>query len=518
MKKLPIVVKRLFIGTFALSSVLVASSVSAAEDQPQPIVEQVQIEAPTDSVETPLSISNEMVQPPPTIDNTTRVVKDGIHLDVLYNAQAFIPEFTLELWSVTEDKPISSAVGNSKNYDKVKGAYHLIFNHPSGFKLGDELAFILRKADGVVEYIKFQSEKPNEKGQYTFNNLERDTNYLFPIDSFTYFEGEEGNEKAISDLIATNLHPIKASLQTNSKKIGLLLQSESGTPLKKTPIDIKLLNNKGAFKQTSDDDGMVWIDSNKLTWKFLVSSPGKVVNGSNKFEVELPQVVVIGQQKEAITIPVVFQNEVAAQTSNVKVNLSPVGNTDLSTSWTEVDVTLSSSDGVSSAFTLNPENKTISGLPDGTYKVTVEGKYANASLKSDSINVKNGSASLDVQLKPKYTLEIDKDGKPFSFTVINVEKIAEKIYKGKDAITYGVTPGESFMIKDNDTGKIDNVFIDPKSEHTKVILGGGVVFGGSATIPHTGDSIVWDIICFVASVLGAALVFVKMRRKTKNAN
>lgn len=509
--------KSLTLATLTFASVLAASPIYAAESQPQSTV-PVQTEASVAPTVTPASVTDVTVPLKPTTDNTNRTVTDGIHLDVLYQAQAFIPEFTLELWSVTDNKLISSAVGNSKNYDKTKGAYHVVFNHPNGYKLGDQLAFILRKADGVVEHIKFRNEKPNEKGQFTFNDLKPNTSYSFQIDKFMYFEGEEGSEKAIDDLTATVLHPIRGSLQTDNKKVGLKLQTESGSPLKKISVDIKLSNNKGDLKVTSDDDGMVWIDSSKLTWKFLVSSQGKVVNGSTKAEIELPQAVKTGQQSEAVTIPIVFANKEAVQNSEVKVNLKPLGNTDLSKAWSGVDVTLTSSEGVASSFTVSPETKTISGLPDGTYKVAVNGKYAEATLKADSLAIKDGKGTLDVSVKPKYTLEIDKDGKPYNFTVLNVESISDKKYEGKDGITFGVTPGESFMVKDIATGMIDTIVIDPKSERTKVVLGAGVVFGGSVTIPHTGDPILWYVVFFGLSLLGAMGSFVLyiVKRGKKN--
>ncbi|WP_079912989.1 hypothetical protein [Paenibacillus sp. 32352] len=509
--------KSLTLATLTLASVLTVSTVSAAESQSITVV-PVQTEATVNPTEAPASVPSVTVPIEPTVDNTNRTVADGIHLDVLYQAQAFIPEFTLELWSVKENKLISTTVGNSKNYDKVQGAYHLVFNHPQGYKLGDQLAFVLRKADGVVQHIKFRSEKPNENGQYTFSDLEPNTSYSFQIEKFTYVEGDEGSEKVISDLMATSLHPIRGSLQTDNMKIGLMLQSDSGSPLKKTPVSIKNLNDKVAFEETSDDDGLVWIDSTKLTtWKFQISSPGKLVNGQTKAEIELPQAVVTRQQGEAVTIPIVFENKVAVQSSEVKVNVKSVGNMDLSKSWSEVDVTLTSSDGVMSSYSVSPDANTISGLPDGTYKVALNSEYAIATIKTDPLIIKDGSGTMDIGLKPKYTLEIDKDGKPYTFTVINVESITDKKYKGKNIIAFGVIPGESFMIKDNETGKIDTIVIDPNSERTKVVLGAGVVFGGSVTIPHTGDSIVRDSLLFVAALLGAAVCFVLYKgRKKKN--
>ena len=439
-------------------------------------------------------------------DNSQRVVTDGLYVDIYYptDINTYIPEFTLELWDVQTDKLISTAIGNSQSYQN--GKYRLIFNHP-GYRLGDELALILRKTDGIIEEINFNGY-----------HLKLNTHVKFTIDSFDYYEGDN-DERAFRDLTATKLHPLTASLVTNPKKIGLSLQSESGVPLKKTPVEIKLLEGKGSFQATSDDNGMIWLDTDKLTWKFLVSSKGlTAINDSDKAEVELPAPVVAGTQKSAVILPIVFKSAASESDSKIAVSLSTDANIDLSKAWSEFDLTLTDANGVTSTHSLNLDSSTIQGLADGQYKIEVtNAKYADVKLASDSLTIQGGKGGIKGTIQPKHVLEISKDGDPYNFSVINVTKIADKKYTGTKPQTFAVTPGESYMIKDNDTGKVETVAIDAKSPITRVVLGAGVVFGGSASTPHTGDPIIYLVILFVVSAIiafGGLMGYMENRKKS----
>ncbi|CAM3470296.1 MULTISPECIES: hypothetical protein [Paenibacillus] len=514
----------------ALLLSLFAASAFASEVEPNEIVQsEIEAEGGTqpeggDSVNEAISTEdepndltsqttqpNETAQPEETTntvssDNTARTVTDGLHVVVYYESDqdSYIPEFKLELWNVAEDKLISSAVGNSQNFSN--GKYSLIFNHP-GFKLGDQFALILRSADGIIDEINFNGY-----------SVKVNTHFKFGIEPFVYYEGVN-DEKVFQYLTATKLNPIEASLKTNGKKIGLQLQSESGTPLKQLPVNIKLLEGKGTLTAKSNDSGMVWLDSNKLTWKFLVSAEGKIVkDGSNgKAEIELPSTVIANTQKGVLTFPIVFENE--ATSGSLKVNFTTDANTDLSKAWSEFDIALSDPNGVSSIFTANLDTTEIEGIADGKYKASVTAKYAEVKLNSDAlVTLSDGKGGIGGIVKPKHLLEISKDGKSFNFSVINVEKVADKQYKGTNPISFAVTPGESFMIKDNDTGKVETVAIDANSPITRVVLGAGVVFGGSASTPHTGDDIIYLVIGFILSLSVAAGCFVLYNRKRKNSS
>lgn len=76
---------------------------------------------------------DEQVKDQVVTDKSGRVVKDGLYVDIYYTPEqsesTYIPEFTLELWSVKENKLIGTAIANSKNYDRESGVYHLMFNH-----------------------------------------------------------------------------------------------------------------------------------------------------------------------------------------------------------------------------------------------------------------------------------------------------------------------------------------------------------------------------------------------------
>jgi len=443
------------------------------------------------------------------INNSDRIVTDGLYFDVYYSSDDghYIPEFTLELWDVKTNSFISSAVGNNLNYKN--GKYSLIFNH-QGYKLGDEFALILRDADDIIEHLDFNGY-----------NLKPNTHARFTIDTFDYFEGAN-DEFIVQDLTATKLSPLAAILETNPKKVGLNLISDTGTPLKHTQVEIKLLEGKGSLITQSDDRGMIWLDSDKLTWKFLVSSKGlQPKHGTNgKVEVELPAPVVAGIQKSAVVIPVVFEPiHPSESNSEITLSFSTTANTDLSKAWSQFDLSLTNTEGVLSIFTFDLDSTTIQGLEDGQYQVSIaNAKYADISLDSDSLLIQGGKGEIKGTIEPKHLLEIDKDGKPYNFSIINVQPIADKQYKGTKPMTFAVTPGESFMVKDNDTGRIETVAIDANTPTTRIVLGAGVVAGGSATIPATGDNIAMLMMGFLIAIVGTTFGFFMYLKRKKSGS
>jgi hypothetical protein len=495
MRKLSIIMASL-----ALSFSLFSASAFAAEPPTEGAAN------PTNP--TPTSQSSLPTQPEQLTDNSQRVVTDGLHVDIYYptDQSTYIPEFTLELWDVKTNTKISSTTGNSKNY--ANGKYSLIFNHP-GYRLGDELALILKQADPLIEELNFNGI-----------HLKPNTHHKFTIDQFTFYEGDN-DEQAFQDLTATKLNPLQASMVTNQKLIGLSLVSESGTPLKGKEVEIKLQEGKGSFTAQSDSNGIIWLNTDKLTWKFLVSAKGvTAVNGSNgRAEVELPaEVITNNTQKSATILPVIFKsaNQTAVD-SQISVSLSTDANPDLSKAWSEFDLTVTDANGVSSIFPLSLDSTSIQGLADGQYKLETTAKYADIKLDSPSLSIKGGKGVFKGTIQPKHQLEISKDGKPYSFSVINVQSLADKKYTGTKPQTFAVTPGESFMIKDNDTGNVTTVAIDADSPTTRLILGAGVVFGGSASTPHTGDSIVFFVILAVVSAMGAGVMVLLAKGSLKNS-
>ncbi|WP_080832382.1 hypothetical protein [Cohnella massiliensis] len=458
-----------------------------------------------------------------TVDRSDRTVTDGLYVDVYAPAgwgSDYIPEFTLELWSAQDNKLISSATGNIQNFDRKTNRYRLVFNHP-GYRLGDRLALVLRKADGVIEHLVFSDDVPEADGSVTRHdfNVKVGTHFPFTVRTFDYSEGDQ-EDQTIRDLTGTKLHPFGAMMQTNPKLVGLMLKDASGALLKNVPVEIKLLEGKGTLSFTSDANGMVWIDKDKLTWKFLVSSAGRTVkDGANgKAEISLPTSLLSGSSSSAVVFPVVFEQAIA-KSGSISVHLSTESNVDLSQAWSEVDVTLTSSDGVSSIYPLNLSSKTIEGIADGTYKVTVDGKYAAAKASTDTLVVSGGKANINIVLTPKHTLEISKGGKDYNFSIMNVAAVADKSYRGHKSETFAVTPGESFMIKDNDTDEIMTAAIDAGSPVTKVVLGAGIATGAGASSPKTGDVLPYLWLAFVlcASVFTGGVAFLLYKRKRTNS-
>src|SRR5690606_2305672 len=118
-------------------------------------------------------------------------------------------------------------------------------------------------------------------------------------------------------------------------------------------VEIKLQEGKDSFKAQSDSNGIIWLNTDKLTWKFLVSSKGlTAVNGSNgKAEVELPAEVITNTQKSATILPVIFKSaDQSVIQSQISVTLSTDANSDLSKAWSEFDLTVTDANWVSSIF------------------------------------------------------------------------------------------------------------------------------------------------------------------------
>jgi LPXTG-motif cell wall-anchored protein len=448
-------------------------------------------------------------------NKTTRVVTDGFYVDVRYSPDSgdYVPSFTLELWSM-DDKLISSAVGNAKNYVKKDGVYKILLSNP-GYKLGDQFAVVLRSADSIVNSVVFKQPVITSTGASTTQDFKVTvgTHLEYKVADFIYFEGAN-DETVIKDLTATKYSPLRAFLKTDKNKVGLLLKDSSGVPLKKTALNVQLLDNKATLSLVSDNTGTIWVDKAKLTRKFIVWSEGKTfgVNASSSTELELPAISVAGGNEGVITIPVVMDS--VKSVGALAVTTKTDANTELSNSWANVDLTLTNEKGEVKSYAVDLQTKEISGIIDGIYTVAVvEGKYATAKVAQSSITINNGSAALSISFSPKYTLEVGKDGKSYNFSVVNVPEIADKQYKGKNSVVFAVTPNESFMVKDNDSGQLLTVAIDEKSPVTRVVLGAGIVFGGSASTPHTGDAIQYLLVLFALTSFGGIVSFILYRKK-----
>ncbi|ULO06283.1 hypothetical protein H1230_25180 [Paenibacillus sp. 19GGS1-52] len=499
-----------------------AGNISSGSEVPQAflLLEDQPTETTVPTVPTATTTSN-----PALNDISMRTVTEGVYVDIYYQGEdnlgsgstLFVPEFTLELWSVKDNKKISSVSGSTENYNVSKQKYELLFKHP-GYKLGDELAFILREASPLLKSITFttlvRQETASSRTEY---NLTLNSHFKFLVEAFDYFGGAN-DEQQFRDLTGTSLRPISGVLKVNNKKIGLQLQDESNNMLKNTKLTIKLQEGKGTFDLTTDDKGIAWVETDKLTWKFLVGIDGRtVVNGvNNKAEIELPTDIVAGNSKTLHKILITVENIHSVGT--VAVDFSTASNSSLSNNWSGVNVLLTDAVGKSHTYFVSMDDRIIPGVTDGIYKVSVAGgKYSVGEPTASSITVKNGVGKLEVSLTPKYLFNVSKGGQSYNFSVLNVASIADKEFKGKATVSFAVKPNESYMLRDNETGKVFSVLIDDKSPVTTLVLGAGVVMGGSSTNPHTGDSIIYMIAAFLLSMGLATWSVFALRKPRRNS-
>jgi hypothetical protein len=438
----------------------------------------------------------------PAIDQTGDVQKGGMYVEIPFKSEGYVPKFTLELRGA-DGKAITTVDAGGQNYDQKLGKYKLVFNNP-GYKLGEVYQVLLGSSDASVKNLVFYTGMQStilKVGQY----------HEFTVSSLPYVDKD--GVQPYNVLSASKERPLPAQLITDNTKAVFYLSDENSAPLKKTKFTLKLASGKGNIDLVTDGYGIATIDSGKLTSRFILSAEGKNVEGSSTglIEFKLPFGFTPEKQKSALIYSAVFSSPKTQ--GSVAVDFSTTANNDLSSDWSTTDITVTNADGVDSNFTVSQDNASISGLTDGKYTVKASAQYADVKLSTSTITVTNGTAKLGVSVEPKHKLQVDKDGKGFNFTVINVSGLEDKVYSGKSPQTFAVTPGQSFMIKDNDSGEVTTVAIDSNSPVTRLVLGAGVVFGGSASTPHTGDAIMYLIGLFVAALLGAVVSFIIYRKK-----
>lgn len=449
-------------------------------------------------------------------DLSEETYTDGLHLDVYLNTERvkaeYIPEFELELWD-NSDNLISTAVGNKENFSQGLKAYQLVFNIPS-FKSGEIYNFKVKSKDPVIKHFTFPDIVVNDDGSIEGYEYDLGMNqYVEVLIGTSDYYVDEYNTQLVRGLIGTKDKPITAGIAADLSKIFVILQDENGVPLKKQKATV--IHSDGAILDvTSDDDGVLVLDRDTITKEFLIEVQGReAVNSSSpRFYVNLP---FFYEDYDDFLVYTAQFRSLSSSTSRGEIafNIDFIGNSDLTSSWKEFDVQLTNSEGTTTVHTLTADSTTIQGLFEGTYTITTESKYAEVELSVSQLEIKAGSSStVKATLTPKYTLEVDKDGKSYNFTVANISSVSDKEYKGTKPTIFAVVPGQSLMIQDNDTKTVQNVTIDPSSYSTKFVLGAGIVFGGTAKTPHTGDPIVYLIILAVVFMGLAVFSLYKFRK------
>lgn len=457
-------------------------------------------------------------EPEQVIDKSKDVIKDGVHATIRYmdyRDDFYIPKFTL-VHRTKEGKTISTVEAGPQNFNKEKGEYNLVFPNP-GYKKDEEYQIYLAKKDNSITQLEMVVQYFSEDGESLLTEtttLKTDNYFTFKVRDVAYYEGEN-NEKAVIDLEPSKLYPLTGRVVTDSANVGFFVVNKNGAPLKNEEIIIQTSDRKTTTIKT-DNGGVARIAKNKLTSTFLVYSKTKAVpNSPDGAEIYkyLDRELNLGFK----TFTVVLEDKVVQSTSAVDVKVVTEGNTEISKNWINADLAFKDAKGTITNLSVNAKDAKLP-LADGTYTVTAKSDYANVKLSSTTINVKNGKANLTVTISPKYTLEVNKGGKAFKFTFMNVDELSNKVVSGSKTLIYGVTPGESYMIQDKEDSKIYTVVIDSNSTVTKLQLGVGVVYGGNATSPHTGDAIVYLVAFLIIALIGAGVTFFifNKNRRLKN--
>ncbi|MGJ9382856.1 hypothetical protein [Salipaludibacillus sp. CF4.18] len=462
---------------------------------------------------------------------TDVIYEDGFHVDVSVASalakHSYVPNFTLELWTTDDDK-ISSAQAKPNNYNEEDSEYNLVLEHP-GYSPDDEFAILLRDADGVVSHIDFTNTEilDEEEGEVEISQYEltNGTHFIYTVEQLNYlesealeYEEEEGVDFDRPETIrGSEGHPVQSSLEFNEGLLALHVSDGSGNSASNSDLEITLENRQGSFEATTNGSGYVFLDRSDLTSVFMVEPVGNGLAGEEFIDQD------IMTDTEHPTIPVHmldFEFAVTEETSHIAgeidFSVETNSNLDLTTSWTSFTVVLEDSEGEQMTRVVNHEDTVIGGVVDDTYGVSVqENDYANVSLSSNSVTVTDGEASLSAVVDPEYILEVHDAGDDYNFSVINVSDISDDEYTGTSKNSFGVKPGDSYMVEDNNTGQIHSVNINPESKVTTLILSEGVSYGGTATTPHTGDTFMYLISFFAFSLVLLGVSAISIYRKKR---
>ena len=505
-----IAMKRVFTSLFALFFVfsLLVPAVHAEEGVPESDIQEDVAVQETES------------QPSAQVTAREKTEENGMLLHVLYNEDkgyaSYIPTFTVSLYTEKGDL-ISTVEAGEQNYNEEEGRYELYFNFTE-YKKGEKYNILLNSKDDIVTGLAIQVDSLDFFAYGEAVLKKPNDYYTFTVDSWEYYEDID-ETKLVSALIPSKRFPMEAVLQTDKSKVGLYIVNEQGQPLKNVPVQVRLEGGKGTLNLKTNDKGLAVVDSSKIPNTFAVSVENKKAVGSNGYSavVERPLTALQSSQTGILTFRLAFEDDISQEENAgfLNVTVSTDGTSSLSSHWQNVDLNLTDTDGVTRTYSINAEGQKIYGLPDGQYKVSVDSAYANAKLSVDSLTIKNGKGELALTLTPKYTLEVSKDGKAYDFSFVGVSGFESRNFTGNKSHVFAVTPGESYVIKDNVTGQLTTVAIDSNSLVTKVVLGAGVVFGGTITNPHTGDVLMYLIVLALVSTVLAFGFFALYRRNQK---
>lgn len=492
--------------------------------------EKEEAQKPSEEVQKPSNggkpTADGMIEYDEYFDNTNVGVQGGFYLYVNHyfgntssKFKDIIPTMTFELLDAN-GKSLGTAVASESNYKKGEG-YLLHFKNVPEFRKGDKFRLKLKSSDAIVSHINmvytdnFTEEDKDGDGEADFDlkdgKLTNGKDILFSVGIGTGSQSK--GDKWIDEVEGSKNAPYSVTMQTDSSKVGVKVVTEDNKPVANKKFEIERTYDKSKFTATTDNKGVLWLDRTKVQPVIEVASTDSKYEfdgWEGKAEIILPINSVEQELDDFLSTTIVLKEAKAISEGEVvgvgkiSTTMKINGNTDISTDWTKVDIELKDTKtGATFDYTIDKDTKELDGILDGTYVVSVKSTAAKVDMDK-KITVKNGKGNLSLTVSPNHILEVIKrvDGKntSYNFSVINA---SDKSYKGTNAIRFGVTPGDTFMVKDNDTEEVFNVTISDKMGVTKLVLGEGVVLSADGTSPHTRD-----MSPLYVSMLGASLIVV----------
>ncbi|MNL91348.1 hypothetical protein D3C81_10810 [compost metagenome] len=500
--------KKFFAGLLMVAMVFSNITVFADETTVQPPEStKVETTAETQEVKTP---------------DVKVVEKSGLHLNVTYPINQkelnYIPEFSMQLRD-TSNKVLATAIANSSNFNKSTNSYALVFNVPE-YTSGSEFRLVMDKGDSSVKAINFSTFTPSKDSDdivRTDYSINTKTYASIVISSSEFTDADAKKSTVLDGSVKT---PFIAQVQTDTSKVGVILENATGSRIKNETVVITNMKTKEAKEVKSDSYGIAWVDYNFVAPQFFVEMKNTNLAISNGTEGVLFCTFPFLAKGEALSNALFYKgiidnNANMIPVSDVGVNITTSDNTDLSTKWTEVTLTLTKDD-IAQTISVSKDSNKLTTLADGEYKVDlVESLYADAKLKTRTLKVVDGKGTIDISMTSKAIMDVSKAGEAYRFSVINVDSVKDKEYSGTKSTLFAVTPGESYLIKDNETGEVMTISVPLDAKLIRVVLGDGVTYDNVGGRPHTGDSLPIFLSIFGIAMIGAFFMFKKHGKDIK---
>ena len=391
---------------------------------------------------------------------------------------------------------IESILISKENYNKDEYSYIANFN--SKIDLGKEYRVTYKGcSDDVIKEVQL-GDTIVEYNQYAA--------YEFPLDA----KDDDGKDYIYPDIVF--MDGMISDISDSLVFVGFTVNGLENPALLDN-VDI-IVSKNGEDETTKIKAGTLGVSKDYIGAKLRLpdNSDFKFVGDDN---------VVTANNKVFDLISKKDLKNVQVDYVKATINISAKGNV-LSSLTQDLSLKFKSGEGSEFIYSTLKRGKNEISIPKGSFVVTKE-CGDDLEVKVPSNIVISNKSSVDVEITSKNRLEVSKESKGsrvnYKFKIINVPELQDKVFTGKNPISFVVRPNESYMIQDVDTGEVTNVVVST-NKVTKVILGAGVVFSGEGSVPATGDpiSLAMLFIGVGATIILCVLYFSKKKKIKVNHN